>query len=673
MKPTFSPTRFLAILAAGAVLGFGSFLIDAPSASAATATSEVKLTSQLVDESGVLSEQEKADITASLKEATKESGKKLYIVFVPTAPGDIKALAEQLREQDGTENVIVLAVATETRQIGYAAGAKVETSEAEKLQNAAREHFADDDWAGGARAAADKLAGKTSTATKVWIGAGAAGVIGAGAGAAVWTRRNRRKTHAQQLETARSIEPGNVGDLYQQPTDVLRELAAEELTSTDESIRKGDEELSVARGEFGEERTRDLAKALQHSRSTLNKAYSMHERLSSGLVTAEPEQRDLLIEIVSTCGQADDNLDGQAAKFAELRQKLMNAPELVEKLRQTSISLHNRIPNAREILSDAETRVDPALLDSVRDNPDVAEDALTEAEKALDTARGLLDKPAGQQGGLIDSLGAAKLALQQADSQLLAVERAEEHLRAAQNNLPALIAEVEGEISEAAELSKTGADLDRDDLQEAVDQAHKALDRARTEGATDPLGCYSELLEADGALDVELDEARGIANDYARTVNMVDRIMEDATQRLEAVEGLIRNRRKIIGVDARTSAQAARSALDEAEQLRAEDPKQALRSAQRANQLAKQATAEARKDINDFNNRGGGFTGSNFGGYRGGGSGSFVSGVVLGSLLSGNGGFGGFGGFGGGGFGGGGFGGGGFGGGDFGGSGSSSF
>ena len=98
MKPTFSPTRFLAILAAGAVLGFGSFLIDAPSASAATATSEVKLTSQLVDESGVLSEQEKADITASLKEATKESGKKLYIVFVPTAPGDIKALAEQLRE-----------------------------------------------------------------------------------------------------------------------------------------------------------------------------------------------------------------------------------------------------------------------------------------------------------------------------------------------------------------------------------------------------------------------------------------------------------------------------------------------------------------------------------------------------------------------------------------------
>lgn len=405
----------------------------------------------------------------------------------------------------------------------------------------------------------------------------------------------------------------------------------------------------------------------------------MHERLNSGLVTAEPEQRDLLIEIVSTCGQADDNLDGQAAKFAELRQKLMNAPELVEKLRQTSISLHNRIPNAREILSDAETRVDPALLDSVRDNPDVAEDALAEAEKALDTARGLLDKPAGQQGGLIDSLGAAKLALQQADSQLLAVERAEEHLRAAQNNLPALIAEVEGEISEAAELSKTGADLDRNDLRAAVDQAHNALDRARAEGSKDPLGCYSELLEADGALDVELDEARGIANDYARTVNMVDRIMEDATQRLEAVEGLIRNRRKIIGVDARTSAQAARSALDEAEQLRAEDPKQALRSAQRANQLAKQATAEARKDINDFNNRGGGFTGSNFGGYRGGGSGSFVSGVVLGSLLSGNGGFGGFGGggFGGGGFGGGGFGGGfgggGFGGGDFGGSGSSSF
>ena len=79
MKPTFSPTRFLAILAAGAVLGFGSFLVDAPSATAATTTSEVKLTSQLVDESGVLSEKEKTDITASLKEATKESLSLIHI------------------------------------------------------------------------------------------------------------------------------------------------------------------------------------------------------------------------------------------------------------------------------------------------------------------------------------------------------------------------------------------------------------------------------------------------------------------------------------------------------------------------------------------------------------------------------------------------------------------
>lgn len=661
MKPTFSATRFLAILAAGAVLGFGSFLIDAPSAPAATATSEVQLTSQLVDESGVLSEQEKADITASLKEATKESGKKLYVVFVPTAPGDIKAMAEQLRDQDGTDNVIVLAVATETRQIGYAAGPKVKTSEAEKLQDAAREHFADDDWAGGAQAAADKLAGKTSTASKVWMGAGAVGVVGAGAGAVVWSRRNRKKTHAQQLETAREIDPGNIDDLYKQPTEVLRELADEELHSTDESIRKGDEELAVARGEFGEERTRDLAKALQHSRSTLNKAYSMNERLRSGLVTTEPEQRDLLIEIVSTCGQADDNLDGQAARFAELRQKLMDAPQLVEKLRQTSISLHNRIPNAREILSDAETRVDPALLESVRQNPDVAEDELAEAEKALDSARGLLDKPAGQQGGLIDALGAARMALQQADSQLLAVERAEEHLRSAQSNLPALITEVEEEIAEAGQLDRSGADLDRKGLYEAVEQAREALEKARAEGSSDPLGSYSQLLEADGVLDIQLDEARGKASDFARTVNMVDRTVMDASQRLEAVEDLIKNRRRIIGVDTRTAAQAARTALDEAEQLRTEDPKRALRAAQRASQLAQQASAQARKDIDDFNRRN-----SGYGGFGGSGGGNFVTGMVLGSLLSGNGGFGG--GFGGGGFGGG-FGGGG----DFGGSGSSSF
>ena len=244
-------------------------------------------------------------------------------------------------------------------------------------------------------------------------------------------------------------------------------------------------------------------------------------------MSTEPEERDLLIEIVSSCGQADDNLDAQATKYAELRQKLMNAPELVDKLTQTSISLHNRIPNARQILTDVETRVDPELLESVRHNPDIAEDEVAEAEKAIDTARGLLDKPAGQQGGLIDALGAARMALQQADSQLLAVERAEEHLRSAQSNLPALITEVEGEIDEARQLEKSGAEIDRAGLQSAVGQARAALEKARSYGSTDPLGCYSELLEADGALDIQLDEARGKADDFNRTVDLVDRTIMD--------------------------------------------------------------------------------------------------------------------------------------------------
>ncbi|MDK6758097.1 hypothetical protein QP364_27280, partial [Klebsiella pneumoniae] len=88
------------------------------------------------------------------------------------------------------------------------------------------------------------------------------------------------------------------------------------------------------------------------------------------------------------------------------------------------------------------------------------------------------------------------------------------------------------------------------------EQAREALEKARKEGSSDPLGSYSQLLEADGALDIELDEARGKASDFARTVDMVDRTVMDAAQRLEAVEDLIKNRRRIIGVDTRTAAQA---------------------------------------------------------------------------------------------------------------------
>lgn len=138
--------------------------------------------------------------------------------------------------------------------------------------------------------------------------------------------------------------------------------------------------------------------------------------------------------MISSCGTAEQNLRDQAERFATLREKLIDAPEIVDKFFQQTVELRSRIPRSREILDNLASKVDPELLDSVSDNPDIAEAEITEAEAAISRARELLNLPAGQQGELIDAASAAHLAISQADSQLSAVEHAESQLQEAQKN-----------------------------------------------------------------------------------------------------------------------------------------------------------------------------------------------------------------------------------------------
>ena len=552
-----------------------------------------------------------------------------------------------------------MVVNVEKRQFGISPGERVATNVTDKVREKAVAEFSQSNWTEGAKAAADVVAGTTNPASVAWLGAAGVAGIGGTAGAVVWSRRNRKNKEAEQLDAARSIAPESTTDLAAQPTHVLQKLANEELHSTDESIRKGEEELQIAISEFGEQRTRQLSRALGNSRKTLANAYGLHQRLRTNSYQDEGEQRALLIEIISTCGQADDELDKQSAEFADMRQELIDAPKLVDELRQQTVALRTRVPEARQKLADLQNRYPYEKLATVLDNPDVAEAEITEAEKSLDEARQYLKLPAGRQTGLVEAIGAARMACQQAEQQLSAAERADENMQAAQRNLGALQREVAEEIAEAAELRRSAANFDRSGLDTAVGRAENALQRALELGDKDPLGTYSELLEADGQLDLELDEARGANNDYQRTIEMVDRTIQDVEHRLRAVEDTIANRKRIISVDTRSSAQAAKEALAFAQQNRTTRPKDAYLAAHRASQLTTTASSQAQRDIEEFNRRNN---------YRGGGGGDMITGMVLGSLLSGNGGFGG--GLGGG-FGGGGFGGGGFGGGDFGGGGTS--
>ncbi|MGO1911990.1 MAG: TPM domain-containing protein [Corynebacterium sp.] len=611
------------------------------------ASTDITLDSQVVDQAGVLSDSERSSIEETLADGPSETGVKGYLVYLDGVE-DRDSLANQLQSELQINNGLVIVVDTSTGGISTVPGESVPNSVTEDVNSTIRDNMGGGNWAAGGQAVADVLADVTPASTYAWGGAAAVVVVG-GAGGAVWySRKKKHENEAEQLESARTITPDNTDDLSQQPTHVLRTLASEELHSTDESIRKGHQELDTAEAEFGEERTRDLRKALEVSKKALARAYDTHQRLQNGLFSGEHEERAQLIDIISSCGTADENLDEQAERFATLREKLIDAPEIVEKFFQQTVELRSRIPRSREILESLSSKVDPELLESVADNPDIAEAEISEAEQAITRARELLNLPAGQQGELIDAAGSAHLAIKQADSQLSAVEHAESQLHEAQASLDSLIQEVDEEITEATHLAASNAEIDRAELGKAVERAKTALAAAREKGDKDPLGTYSELLDADGELDIQLDEARGAENNYQRTLGMVDRTIADATNHLRAVEDTIHTRGRMIGVEARSAAQSAGQALDAAHQQRDTKPRAAFTAAQQANALARQASQLARRDIEEYNRR------NNYYGRGGGGGGNLVAGVVLGSLLSGNGGFGGGFGGGGGGFGGGG-------------------
>lgn len=651
------------LLLSPAILWADAHLASAQAQAQGVTVERLQLSSRLVDQAGVIDGSAKSDIEAALREGVQKNKTKLYLVYTDQQDNNPTRVAQQLRAQDSSANTMVMVISTTSRNVGMDWGERVSRSLAGEIRDAAVAKLTNDDWTGSAQAAANKVAGRASTESKVWMGAGATAVVGGLGGAVWWSRRNRRKTESQQLEAARTINPDDVDYYAQQPTSVLRTLAADELQSTDESIRKGAQELQVATDEFGPERTRDLARALEHSRSTLTRAFELEHQVRSGVVMQEDQVRSILIEVISSCGKADKNLNAKTAEFNNLRQELINAPERVEELRRRTIELRGRIPRARNKLTELHSRLDANLLVSVQNNPDVAEEEINEADKALDRANELLKRPAGEQGGLIDVIGGARMAINQADSQLTAVERAEEQLRQAHNNLTSLMSEVEGEIAEAERLLQGPASFDRTAMEQAISNARLALQQsneARTSN-TDLLGAYNTLLHADAELDDCLDSARGAESDFRRSDAIVGRMVDNAALQLQSVEDVINNRGSIISVESRSAANAARQYLAEAQQARATNPKSAMSAAQQASSWAERATQLVREDIDRFNNRNNFYGGGGYG--RGYGGGDILTGMLLGSLLSGGGGFGGGwsdgdGGFGGGDFGGGDFGGG---------------
>ncbi|MBE7339969.1 TPM domain-containing protein [Corynebacterium aurimucosum] len=624
---------------------------------------------KVTDEAGVLSSSEKSELEDKIAALQQENHVVIFVVFASSLPEGAESYAGEIVQSKGP-NSAAYVVGVDDSTVGVQTGKDWPRGRLDAMYDAAYAKLADGHQYGPSAlalvdAAATGSASSSSSSSDsdgsggLWLAGGAGALVLAGGGAAVASRRKTKKDAAATLESARQIEPGNTAQLDRLDMDTLEKLAQEELVSTDESIRRGKEELDIAVAEFGPERTRPFTRAMNHSTLTLQKAFQLQQKLQDNLPESTSERRQMLVEIISSCGQADDALDEQAADFAKMRDLLINAGSKLDELTQRTVDLRGRLPQARTTLSSLSASHSAEALSSIADNPEMAEVSLDEAEKLLSRGRELQSQPAGQQGPLVGYIRDAEHALEVSDRLLSAVENAENSITAAQDNLPALIDEVEEEIAEAQRLEQQGkaqgSPADWSALESLLVQAREALSAARQQGKADPLGQYTALTALDSKLDEQLDTVRETNANRERQIALYRQQIAAAESAIQAAEDLLSSRGRVVGPDARVALADASRLFAQAQNSASKDLRAALNYSRDAASAAQTSLNRAKEDLEAYRRREQRRQATDA-------AGNILTGMVIGQILGGGssrgggfgGGFSGGGGFGGGGFSGGG-------------------
>ncbi|AWB84455.1 TPM domain-containing protein [Corynebacterium liangguodongii] len=639
MKP-----RHLRILLAAPILAAGVGAAAAPAAEALTETVHAqmtpgRLTEPVTDEAGVLSPGEKSDIEAATRKVSEQKSRSVRIVFLSSFGQQTPQQWAEAAVRANGSNTAVLAISPAERSYALVGGEAWPSSEIDAMDKAAYQQLTQSNYAGAALAALDAATGGTGGAAWVAGGLGVAAVAGGGIWAA--SRRSTKKTTQQQLESARALEPTDTDSLGRLPTPTLEELAREALVNSDESIRRGKEELELATAEFGAERVRPFTSAMNTASTTLQRAFATHQRLYDAIPETEPEKRAMLVDIISSAGQANAALAARSKEFNEMRGTLMRADEEITKIVQRTVDARARIEPAAGTLADLRSRYSSEMLSSISQNIEVAADALDEAERILDQAREVAAQPAGRQGALVDLIAAASHAVEVSDTNLSSIEHAEANLRDAQANLPSLIEEIEGELREIDSLKtarEKGAQVDIAALDAISAEARSTLNAVADRAERDPLAVYTDLADLDSRIDAEIDRARGAAATQERALTVLNQQLQVAATQIQSAEDLINSRGRIISSQPRTLLAEAKRQFNEARSRATSDTRGAIDFARTATETARRAAAAADSDVREYNQRRNQSV-----------AGDIATAVIWGSLLSGGGG-----GFGGGGFGGGG-------------------
>ncbi|MGO4594498.1 TPM domain-containing protein [Leifsonia sp. 2TAF2] len=639
-----------ALLALGLVAG--PIVVAAPPAAAAD---PVDLgPSHVVDQSQVLSASDEAQITAAAKKLYDDHRIDLYVVYVDTFtnPAEAADWANETAARNGLgQRDYLLAVATQARTY-YLSGdddGPVSAGQLDSIeQNDIEPKLHDNDWTGAAVAAANGLgdaAGGGGGAGFFWFFLIGVVLVGVVIFLLVRSRGSRKKQAAAGPATPQS-------ELQTIPLADLERRAGSALVQTDDAIRTSEEELGFATAQYGAESVVPFQAALDAAKGQLREAFTLKQRLDDAEPDTDEQRREWNIHIVQLCTAANQTLDAQADAFDELRALEKRIPGASTEIANQAAALRQRLTITRTTLDGLAQRYTDASLATVHDNIDQATQRLDFTDTAL--AGAAQKAAAGDAGAAAVGVRAAEESADQAGLLLDAVDRLGADLAAAQQSLDGTLAELRSDLAEAhalAAASDPGGTIAA--TAAGTEQTVADVQAALAGGLVNPLELAQRLDAANRSIDGVLQGVRDARAQAQRAQSALQQTLMTAKARVSACEDFITARRGAVGAEARTRLAEAGRLVVQAEQTATTDAVSALAMAQRAAQLADEATQLAQQDVGGFPPGGGmgdGGFGDIFGGGtsgRGGGSGAMgaiLGGILIDSVLRGGMGGGGFGG-----------------------------
>jgi uncharacterized membrane protein YgcG len=614
-----------------AALLAASALIAAGPVSAASATDPVTLgTGYVFDDADVLTDAEEAEAQDRLEQLREDSGLDLWVVYVDefTNPSSALEWTDAVAVINGLgPTQYLLAIAVDTRQMnlsgdlsGPLTDEQIGTVSGERIIPALQR----DEWLGAVDAAA---AGLTTAAAG---GTGGAdenlGDTGSGGGfltvvlivvvlsviavlVVVLVGRRRRGT-------ATTTGPGAPG----MSTAELERTASAALVDTDDAVRTSEQELGFASAQFGDDATVDFDAAIATARQKLERAFTLKQQLDDTERDTEEQKRAWNAEIIQLCAEANAELDEKAAAFDELRELEAQAPAALERARAAHQRATAELDAAEARLQGLRSTYAPDALETVDDNIDQARARLAFADEQFVSAQADLD--GGSRGEAAVGIRAGEDAVAQAGALEDAVTSLADGLTRAEQQSASIIADLDNDLRVVTSLPDADGRIAA-----AVTETRARVDAARAElagSSRHPLRTLQRLQESDRALDQVVQSVQDAAARGQRIARQLEASFAQAQAQVSAAESFVGARRGAVGADARTRLSEATAALARAHGLRTTDPDQALREADRANDLAGQAIRAARTDVGGFSrpatglSSGGDPAGSFFGAMLGG-------------------------------------------------------